>query len=78
MDFSQYIKNIQSAAVWANYQQVVLQKQPTYNSTSCCSTINTGIYNYITYEQKDLVAQGKVACSTCTTYINTSHNGGNM
>lgn len=72
MDFSQYIKNIQSAAVWSNYQQQVLQKQPQYNSTSCCSTVNTGVYNYVTYEQKDLVAQGRVACSTCTTYIDSS------
>jgi hypothetical protein len=77
MDFSQYIKNIQSAAIWTNYQATILQKQPGYNST-CCSTITTGTYNYITYEQKDLVAQGKVACSTCSFYINTSHNGGNF
>lgn len=78
MDFSQYIKNIQSAAVWSNYQQTVLQKQAGYNNTSCCSTIRTGLYNYATYEQKDLVAQGKVACSTCSIYIDTSRNGGNF
>lgn len=77
MDFSQYIKNLQSAAVWTNYQQTVLRPQSGYNSNSCCSTITTGTYNYITYEQKDLVAQGKVACSTCTIYIDTSRNGGN-
>lgn len=78
MDFSQYIKNIQSAAVWSDYQKQVLQKQVGYNSTSCCSTINTGVYNYLSYEIKDLVAQGKVACSTCTIYIDTSASGGNF
>lgn len=78
MDFSQYIKNIQSQAVWVNYRDTILNKQPGFSATSCCSSINTGTYNYITYEQKDLVAQGKVVCSTCTTYINTSHNGGNL
>ena len=69
MDFSQYIKQIQSQAIFSNYQMTVLQTQPTYNSTSCCSSLNTAISVYPDYAFRDLVAQGRVYCvSTCTVY----------
>ena len=73
MDYSMYIKNQQTAAVWADYQRQVLQAQPTYNSTSCLSTLKTANYNYLTYAQKDQVAQGRVSASTMVTqYIDSS------
>ena len=73
MDFSLYIKNQQTAAVWADYQRQVLQTQPTYNNTSALSTLKTANYNYFTYAQKDQIAQGRVAASTMVTqYIDSA------
>jgi hypothetical protein len=68
MDFSQYIKNIQSKAVWVDYESQVLKKQATYNNTSPLSTLNTATYTYKTYEAKDLIAQGRFATSTVNVY----------
>ena len=73
MDYATYIKNIQTATVWTDYQKQVLQKQSAYNSTSALSTLNTANYNYFTYAQKDQIAQGRVSASTFVTlYVNSS------
>lgn len=73
MDFSTYIKNQQTATIWSDYQRQVLQTQPTYNSTTALSTLNTAYYNYMSYAQKDQIAQGRVTASTMVTqYIDSA------
>jgi hypothetical protein len=72
MDFSQYIKNIQSGTQWINYQATVLATQPTYGNTTPLSTLNTANYTYSTYEQKDLIAQGRYFMSTVNVYTTDS------
>ena len=68
MDFSQYIKNIQSGTQWINYQAAVLTPQRGYNNTSPISTLTTAIYKYTDYEQRDLIAQGRFYLSTVNVY----------
>ena len=72
MDFSQYIKNIQSGTQWINYQATVLATQPTYGNTTPLSTLTTANYTYSTYEQKDLIAQGRYYISTVNVYTTDS------
>ena len=68
MDFSQYIKNIQSGTQWINYQAEVLTPQSGYNNTSPISTLTTATYKYADYEQRDLIAQGRFYLSTVNVY----------
>ena len=73
MDSSFYIKNQQTATIWTDYQRQVLQAQAAYNSTTCFSTLKTANYTYLTYDQKDKIAQGRVAASSMVTqYIDSA------
>ena len=68
MDFSQYIKNLQSGTQWINYQAQVLTPQRGYGNTTPISTLTTAIYKYNDYEQRDLIAQGRFYLSTVNVY----------
>ena len=68
MDFSEYIKNLQSGTQWINYQAQVLTPQKGYGNTSPISTLTTATYNYANYEQRDLIAQGRYYLSTVNVY----------
>jgi hypothetical protein len=68
MDFSEYIKNLQSGTQWINYQTQTLTPQRGYNNTSPISTLTTATYKYTDYEQRDLIAQGRYYLSTVNVY----------
>ena len=68
MDFSEYIKNIQSGTQWINYQAQVLAPQRGYGTTTPLSTLTTATYNYTSYEQRDLIAEGRFYLSTVNVY----------
>ena len=68
MDFSEYIKNIQSGTQRINYQAQVLAPQRGYGNTTPLSTLTTATYNYTSYEQRDLIAEGRFYLSTVNVY----------
>ena len=68
MDFSEYIKNLQSGTQWINYQAQVLTPQKCYVNTTPLSTLTTATYNYANYQQRDLIAQGRFYLSTVNVY----------
>ena len=68
MDFNQYIKNLQSGVQWVNYQAETLAVQKGYGNTTPISTLTTAVYNYTSYEQRDLIAQGRYYVSTVNVY----------
>ncbi len=63
MDYSEIIKRQQQQAVYSDF----IKHVSSVVSTSCCSTITTGVFNFPSYEFRDLFLKGVKDCLPCST-----------
>ena len=68
MDASDRIKKAQSKALWGDYSQQKLATQAGCVYNTCGQNLqSTCKVNYVTYEVRYQIAQGKKNCKPCST-----------
>jgi hypothetical protein len=63
MDASDIIRRNQQKAIYSDF----IKHVSSVVSTTCCSTITTGIFNFSSYELRDSVLKGVKECLPCST-----------
>jgi hypothetical protein len=65
LDASDRIRRIQEIAVFQGYAIAKQRSQPGVNVSSCATFHTSTINNFITYETKYAIQEGRVYFSTC-------------
>jgi hypothetical protein len=68
MDASDRTRYIKTKTLWYNYVNTNLGTQPTCNYSTCGSTLTSlnCKVNYVSYEQREDVTEGRKNVSSCT------------
>ena len=67
MDYSDIIRKMQSQANYTYLKLNTLSTQPKCNYSTCTQLSGCSPLNYISYEQKNLIALGSYYCNSCST-----------
>ena len=68
MDASDIIARNKAKAQWVNYHSTITTWTSGCVTGSCASTISTPcVVQYNSYEQRDIIREGRVACEGCST-----------
>jgi hypothetical protein len=69
MDASDRLRRVQTRTIWIDYKAQKLTPQGGSCPPVTCVALNTGcsLVKYTSYEQRQVVAEGRMNCSPCAT-----------